>query len=170
VLASPAGDRVLGLLSTAMGDLDQAMTHFEDSLAFCRRAGYRPELAWTCYDYAEVLLQRNAKGDKARAQTLLEEALAIARGLGMGPLVQRLAGRAAQGESRQNPHYPDGLTKRELEVLQAIAAGKSNREIAQELVLSVRTVERHITNIYTKISARGRADATSYALSRGLVR
>jgi DNA-binding CsgD family transcriptional regulator len=170
VLGSPAGDRVLGLLSTAMGDLDQAMTHFEDSLAFCRRAGYRPELAWTCYDYAEVLLQRNAKGDKARAQTLLEEALAIARGLGMGPLVQRLAGRAAQGESRQNPHYPDGLTQRELEVLQAIAAGKSNREIAQELVLSVRTVERHITNIYTKISARGRADATSYALSRGLVR
>ena len=50
-----------------------------------------------------------------------------------------------------------------------IAKGKSNREIAGELVLSVRTVERHITNIYAKMGARGRADATAYALSHNLL-
>jgi len=51
-----------------------------------------------------------------------------------------------------------------VEVLRLIATGLSNREIGPELVLSTRTVERHITNIYGKISARGRADATAYAL------
>ena len=48
-------------------------------------------------------------------------------------------------------------------------SGRSNREIAGDLVISVRTVERHITNLYGKIGARGRADATSYALKQALV-
>ncbi len=52
-----------------MGNLDQAATHFEDALAFCRKAGYRPDLAWTCCDYADTLLQRagNAALDGAGA-------------------------------------------------------------------------------------------------------
>lgn len=69
--------------------------------------------------------------------------------------------------------YPDGLTKREVEVLRLIAAGKSNQEIAWELVLSLRTVERHIANIYQKIGATGRtarATATAYALKHGLTK
>jgi DNA-binding NarL/FixJ family response regulator len=49
-----------------------------------------------------------------------------------------------------------------------IATGHSNREIADDLVLSVRTVERHITNLYGKIGARGKADATAYALKHNL--
>ncbi len=67
------------------------------------------------------------------------------------------------------PARPAGLTEREIEVLRLLAAGKSNREIADELVLSVRTVERHVTNLYGKIDARGRADATAYAFTHGLV-
>ena len=51
-------DRLLGLLSQTMGNIDQAVTHFEDALAFCRKAGYRPELAWTCCDYADLLMER----------------------------------------------------------------------------------------------------------------
>ena len=65
--------------------------------------------------------------------------------------------------------HPDGLTERELDVLRLLAGGRTNKEIAEELVLSVRTVERHIGNLYGKISARGRADATAYALTRGLI-
>ncbi len=61
------------------------------------------------------------------------------------------------------------MTGREVEVLCLIAQGKSNREIADVLLLSVRTVERHITNIYAKIGARGRADATAYVLSHNLL-
>lgn len=67
--------------------------------------------------------------------------------------------------------YPDDLTEREVEVLCLIAAGRSNQEIAQDLTLSLRTVERHISNIYLKIGATGRiarATATAYALRLGL--
>jgi len=56
------------------------------------------------------------------------------------------------------------LTPRETEVLRLVARGHTSREIAHELSLSVRTVGRHITNVYTKIGARTRADATSYAI------
>ena len=69
------------------------------------------------------------------------------------------------------PLEPAGLTPREIEALRLIAAGKSNQEIAKELTLSVRTVERHISNIYAKIGVYGntaRAAATAYAFSHGL--
>ena len=65
--------------------------------------------------------------------------------------------------------YPHSLTEREAEVLRHLAGGKTNDEIAEELSVSVRTVERHIANIYSKIGSRGRAKATAYALTRGLI-
>jgi DNA-binding NarL/FixJ family response regulator len=55
-----------------------------------------------------------------------------------------------------------------LEVLRLVASGRSNREIANELILSVRTVERHVNNLYAKIGARSKADATAYAFRHGL--
>ena len=61
-----------------------------------------------------------------------------------------------------------GLSPREIEVLRFVAAGRTNGDIAGELVLSIRTVERHILHIYEKIGARGRADAISFALRHGL--
>ena len=86
-------DRTLGLLSQTMDNLDQAAAHFEEALAFCRKAGYRPELAWTCCDYADALLQRNNEGDRAKAVSLLEESLAISSELGMRPLMERVLSR-----------------------------------------------------------------------------
>lgn len=68
------------------------------------------------------------------------------------------------------PTYPDRLTVREVEVLRLIAAGRTNREIADALTLSIRTVGRHITNVYGKIGARNKADATAYALRHGIVK
>ena len=65
--------------------------------------------------------------------------------------------------------YPHDLTAREVEVLRRLADGKTNTEIAEELFVSVRTVERHVANIYAKVGARGRANATAYALTHGLV-
>jgi DNA-binding CsgD family transcriptional regulator len=61
------------------------------------------------------------------------------------------------------------LTPREMEVLRLIAAGRTSSEISADLTLSVRTVGRHITNIYAKIGARTRADATAYAIRHRLV-
>jgi DNA-binding NarL/FixJ family response regulator len=66
------------------------------------------------------------------------------------------------------PDSEANLTPREVEVLRLVAAGRSNRQIAEQLVLSERTVVRHIANIYTKIDAHGRAGATAYAIRRGL--
>jgi DNA-binding CsgD family transcriptional regulator/pimeloyl-ACP methyl ester carboxylesterase len=62
----------------------------------------------------------------------------------------------------------DGLSRRELEVLRLVATGDSNAQIARRLGLSVHTIERHVANLYSKIGARGRADATAYALRNGL--
>jgi tetratricopeptide (TPR) repeat protein len=85
--------RLLGLLSQTMGNLDQAALHFEDALAFNRKAGYRPELAWSCCDYADVLRGRDAEGDRTKAITLLDESLAISSELGMRPLMERVLSR-----------------------------------------------------------------------------
>lgn len=63
---------------------------------------------------------------------------------------------------------PDGLTPREIQVLRLIASGRSNREIAEHLVLSERTVARHVTNIYAKIGAHSKANATAYAFRHEL--
>jgi DNA-binding NarL/FixJ family response regulator len=61
--------------------------------------------------------------------------------------------------------HPMGLSERQLEVLRLAAAGRSNQEIADALVLSVRTVERHIADCYAKIGARNRSEATAFALT-----
>jgi DNA-binding CsgD family transcriptional regulator/pimeloyl-ACP methyl ester carboxylesterase len=60
------------------------------------------------------------------------------------------------------------LSRRETEVLRLLAAGESNAQIARRLGISAYTIERHVVNIYRKIEARGRADATAYALRHGL--
>ncbi len=86
-------DRLLGLLAKTMGSLEQALGHFEDALVFCRKAGYRPELAWTCCDYADTLLRRNQPGDRGKAMSLLDESLAISSELGMRPLMERVLSR-----------------------------------------------------------------------------
>ena len=91
--AACSNDRVLGLLAHTMGNLEIAAVHFEEALAFCRKAGYRPELAWTCCDYAHMLRERDAEGDRAKAISLLDESLAISSELGMRPLMERVLSR-----------------------------------------------------------------------------
>src|SRR6476620_7617061 len=66
----------------------------------------------------------------------------------------------------------EGLSHREVEVLSLVAAGRSNQEIADALVLSVRTVERHLGHVYDKLGVGGksaRAVATAYGIGHGLV-
>jgi DNA-binding CsgD family transcriptional regulator/tetratricopeptide (TPR) repeat protein len=75
---------------------------------------------------------------------------------------------AVAGTSADSPR-PARLSPRELEVLRLVAAGRTSKEVADDLVLSVRTVERHISHIYEKIGARCRADATLFALRHQIV-
>jgi DNA-binding NarL/FixJ family response regulator len=75
---------------------------------------------------------------------------------------------AAEPAQASRPEVPDELTPREIEVLKLIAAGLSNSEIADKLVLSNATVKTHINRIFYKTGARDRAQAVRYAYQHGL--
>jgi DNA-binding SARP family transcriptional activator len=79
ILAAMAADRLLGLLALTMGELETATAHFDAALAFCGRAGYRPEYARTAFDYARALAAKAGPGDERRSAALRDEGLAIAR-------------------------------------------------------------------------------------------
>ena len=171
------GDRVLGLVAQTIGEIEKATEHFEDALDFCRKAGFRPELAWTCHDYAAMLLSGGGSrtaptdaSDQEKIKALLEEALSISMELGMSPLMERATAlqKLAAAQTVNAPAYPDGLSQREVEVLLLIAGGKSNREIAAELFISPNTDGHHVSNILNKIGAANRTEAASYANRQGL--
>jgi DNA-binding CsgD family transcriptional regulator len=65
-------------------------------------------------------------------------------------------------------YAPDGLSAREVEVLRLVAAGKSNPQIAEALVLSINTVQRHVSNILSKTGLANRTEAASYATRHGI--
>ena len=77
----------------------------------------------------------------------------------------------AAGESTDSGEglHEHGLSKREIEILRLVAAGKTNKGIARELFVSSRTVDRHLSNIFTKIGVTSRAGATAFAYENGLV-
>jgi len=93
--------------------------------------------------------------------TVVDEILAFVTG---SAAAASAAGAAKRGAGRQHGH----LTSRELDVLRLVAGGETNAEIAARLKISINTVERHVTNLYRKIDARGRADAAAYAIRNGL--
>jgi len=109
-------------------------------------------------------LRRGRRGDRERASPLLQAALAQFQSIGMPGWEKR----ATELTGLTRPAFPDKLTGREVEVLRLIAAGRTNREISGDLVLSERTVARHITNIYGKIGAANKAEATAYAIRHNL--
>jgi hypothetical protein len=92
-------DRLLGLLAATSGRIDAALGHFAEGLAFCDRAGYRTEYAWTAADYADALLAHRGTDGRGKAVALQDEALAIARELGMRPLVERVLARRGRVEA-----------------------------------------------------------------------
>ena len=95
----------------------------------------------------------------------LEAARSVFEQLGAAPDLARIDSLAA-GARSGSAH---GLTARELEVLRLVAAGKSNRQIAAELVISDHTVRRHLQNIFAKLGVSSRAAATAFAFRHDLV-
>ena len=171
-LALLAAHRTLGEIIAAAGRYDEAEAHLRQALALADDCAAPYERALTLLALGEL---RAGVGEPGAAQPPVDEARALLAELGARPalaraeaLALRLAAHAARPPIPASPEYPAGLTAREVEVLRLAATGRSNREVADALYLSVRTVERHIENIYRKIDAHSRADATAFALRHGL--
>ena len=111
-----------------------------------------------------VALACRALGDEESAALELEAAREVVH-----RARRRARPRPARRARRPPRPTPHGLTPRELEVLRLVAAGATNKAIAAELVLSERTVDRHVSNILTKLRVPSRAAATAYAYEHQLV-
>jgi ATP/maltotriose-dependent transcriptional regulator MalT len=169
-LALLAAHRLLGEIATTAGRYTEAAEHLDEALA----------LAAACeapYERALTLLAQAgwqaATGDRAAAGLLLNEfravcvplgaALALAHADALAARLSVTASRAPAGE------HPAGLTRREVEVLRLVAAGKSNREIGDALFISHRTATTHVANILAKLGVASRSEATARAVRDGLV-
>jgi DNA-binding CsgD family transcriptional regulator len=104
-------------------------------------------------------------GDEDSARMELDSARRALEQLGAGPDLARM--QELSGTSGPKP--AGGLTTREVEVLRLIASGKTNRAIAEKLVISEKTVARHVSNIFTKLGLSSRSAATAYAYEHDLV-
>lgn len=143
-----------------------------DAQAACA-ALRRAWLAWheleAPYEAARVRLQMARAcarlGDSDTAQMELDAARQVFEQLGAAPALEQL--REVTGHTPSRPLR--GLTPREVEVLRLLATGATNREIADSLVISDKTVARHVSNMFTKLGVSSRAAATAYAYQNDLV-
>jgi DNA-binding CsgD family transcriptional regulator len=151
-ILEPVCDRAEALVQRAAGDTGDAIRLLQRACDWFERAAVPFELART----KTLMAPLTSDGDR-----LLAEAIEVAQPLFGAPVpVGTLPGPAPAGD----------LSPRERQILALIADGKDNSEIAAELVLSLRTVERHVSNIYLKLGLEGRtarAAAVSWAHRRG---
>ena len=157
VLGAISG-QVLGAVALAEGDPDGALPPLRGALRIWQRVDAPYEVART---RLLIGLACRALADEDTARLELDAARDAFEGLGAAPDLARLAP-ARRGDG-------GALTPRELEVLRLVAAGRSNRQIAAELVVSEHTVARHVQNILGKLRVSSRTAAAAFAFERGLV-
>jgi DNA-binding NarL/FixJ family response regulator len=180
VATAADGEEALALAAEHNPDvvlMDLRMPRMDGTEAIRRLAARgTSSIALTTYaDDASVLgaLRAGARGyltKDAGADEIRAAVEAVARGeAALDPAIQHhvLAAVSAPTDSLV-PELPDDLTPREVEVLQLIAAGLTNSEIAERLVVSAATVKSHVNHIFAKIGARDRAQAVVYAYAQGL--
>jgi DNA-binding NarL/FixJ family response regulator len=103
-------------------------------------------------------------GDSDTEELELDAARLAFEELGAAPDLAR-----TEQLAHPEPRAPGGLTTREVEVLRLVATGKTNRAIAEELIISEKTVARHVSNIFAKLRISSRSAATAYAYEHDLV-
>lgn len=154
----------LALVAAAAGRLDDAIQEFDRGLA-------EPALVQMPFERARgllglgVALRRANRRKNARA--VLAEAENLFDSIGARPWVQRA--RAEAGAISGRAGDPDGLTATQYRVVSLAAAGRTNAEIAQELFLSVRTVESHLAAAYRKLGARSRTELAARLHTTGVL-
>ena len=144
-----------GRLQLALGDASDARVTLQHALSLWQRLAVPYEVATTWTLLGEAHEQG---GDDAGARAAFAAAVEQFDRIGADFSL------ATPGTDAR----PNGLTAREVEVLQLVAAGHTNQAIADELFLSIKTVSRHLSNIYTKIGVSSRAAATAFAFEHGL--
>jgi len=159
-----AGD--IGEARAACEELTRTATSYSrGALIALREAGQRWQDLDSPYEVARVRVLRGlacrALGDHDSAELELASARDGFTRLGATPDLDRL--------TELSTGRPSGLTPRELQVLRLVANGKPNKVIAAELVLSERTVDRHVSNILAKLGVPSRTAATAYAFAHQLV-
>jgi DNA-binding CsgD family transcriptional regulator/tetratricopeptide (TPR) repeat protein len=147
---------VLGRCAAALDDLPTAADHLGSAMATCERIGAPAFGVEAACELAGVRLQQRAP-DAAR--TLLARARPAAQRMGMTPWVHRIDQLLDGGAGP--------LTAREREVAELVALGRSNREIADHLVLSDRTVGNHVQHILTKLGFGNRSQIAAWVTARG---
>ena len=155
-------DYARGALHLTEGDARAALVALRDACEAWQELGAPRETART-----RVLVGQACAGlgDLDTAAMELEAARETFAKLGAAPELARVESLA------RRPAHRDihGLTTRELQILRVLATGKSNHEIAAELVISDHTVRRHLQNIFAKLGVSSRAAATAFAFRHGLV-
>jgi DNA-binding CsgD family transcriptional regulator len=162
--AHGAVDRLLGRLAALLGHDREAEIHFDAALRIDEAARMPVWLAHSRLDAGTFLIRRGHDGDVERARQLLAAALATAERLGM-PTVASAA--RAELDVRQADPPVEGsarLTDRELDVLELIAEGRSNREIGRQLHISQHTAANHVRSILMKTECANRTEAAAWAL------
>ena len=161
---------VLGTMAAhAQGAIELAEGNAQAALTSLRRAFELWQQVGAPYEAARVRVLMGlayiALGDDDGSDLELDTARAVFEQLGAAPDLARLdsLGRRATSTHRH------GLTPRELQVLRLITTGKTNKAIAAELRLSERTIDRHLSNILTKLNVPSRAAATAYAYAHRLL-
>ena len=169
-LALLAAHRLLGELATALGRLDEGVPHLDAALALADACAAPYERALTLLALAELRLKM---GERAEAQAALDAARPILERLEAVPALTRAAALADQTgaiapAAPTPPAAPAGLSAREVEVLRLLAQGKTNREIAAALSISVKTVNKHVASILGKTNSPNRTGAAAFALRQEL--
>ncbi|MEE6288339.1 LuxR C-terminal-related transcriptional regulator [Georgenia sp. MJ173] len=149
-----------GAVELAAGDALGALPYLRKAHQLWTRA----ESPYECARVQVLLgLAMATVGDVGSSRRELEAAQGTFRRLGARPAADTAAQHLAP------PALPAGLTAREVEVLRLVAAGRSNAQIATSLVLSEKTVARHLSNIFGKLDVGSRTAATAFAFTHGLV-
>ena len=157
-----------GIVAFARGAVQLAEGDARAALAALRRAADVWQELEAPYELARtrelVGLACRALGDDDTATLELDAARTAFDQLEAAPDAARVAAHTAS-----TPSSPHGLTPRELDVLRLVASGRSNKQIAAELVISEHTVARHVQNIFAKLDVSSRTAAASFAFEHQLV-
>lgn len=155
-----------GRVQLAASELDAASASLRDALARWQELEVPYEVATTRTLLAEALRR---SGDEAGSQACFAAARELFDQIGAHLDIGPVGVPDVDVDGLDVAPLPGGLTGREAEVLRLIAAGLSNKDIASALHLSVKTVSRHLSNIFTKIGVSSRAAATAFAFEQRLV-